>query len=133
MKIELHTPALLFPTISLLFIAYTNRFLAIASLIRKLKDKYLEEPSDLTMAQILDLRKRLMLIRNMQRLGVISITLCIICMFLIYFDYQNSAKTVFGAALVFLFLSVFNSLREIQVSINAIHMELQEILDKKEE
>jgi hypothetical protein len=133
MKIELHTPALLFPTISLLFIAYTNRFLAIASLIRKLKDKYLEEPSDLTMAQILDLRKRLMLIRNMQRLGVISITLCIICMFLIYFDYQNSAKTVFGAALVFLFLSVFNSLREIQVSINAINMELQEILDKKEE
>jgi hypothetical protein len=74
-----------------------------------------------------------MLIRNMQRLGVISITLCIICMFLIYFDYQNSAKTVFGAALVFLFLSVFNSLREIQVSINAINMELQEILDKKEE
>lgn len=133
MTIELHTPALLFPTISLLFIAYTNRFLAIATLIRKLKEKYLEEPNDLLMEQILDLRKRLVLIRNMQRLGVISITLCIICMFLIYFDCQAAAKFVFGAALVFLFLSVFNSLREIQVSINAINLELQEILEKKKE
>ncbi len=131
MKLELHTPALLFPTISLLFIAYTNRFLAIATLIRKLKERYEEKPDDRLLEQILDLRKRLVLIRNMQRLGVISITLCIICMFLIYLDYQNSAKTVFALALVFLFLSVFNSLREIQVSINAINLELRDILEHK--
>src|SRR5690606_1133492 len=42
--LDLTTPALLFPAISLLLLAYTNRFLALASLIRKLHEDYKGNP-----------------------------------------------------------------------------------------
>ena len=40
MEITFNTPALLFPAISLLLLAYTNRFLALANLVRRLHDEY---------------------------------------------------------------------------------------------
>ena len=42
MEITFNTPALLFPAISLLLLAYTNRYLALANLIRKLHDEYMK-------------------------------------------------------------------------------------------
>lgn len=44
MEISLTTPALLFPAISLLLLAYTNRFLTLAGLIRNLYKLYKEQP-----------------------------------------------------------------------------------------
>ena len=38
MHVSLTTPALLFPAISLLLLAYTNRFFALAALIRNLSN-----------------------------------------------------------------------------------------------
>lgn len=73
MELTLTTPALLFSAISLLLLAYTNRFLAIAALVRGLRDKYLENPSGLLIGQIKNLRSRLSLIRNMQILGLSSL------------------------------------------------------------
>ena len=43
MEITFNTPALLFPAISLLLLAYTNRFLALANLVRRLHDEYNRE------------------------------------------------------------------------------------------
>ena len=40
MEITLTTPSLLFPAISLLMLAYTNRFLTLATIIRGLHDRY---------------------------------------------------------------------------------------------
>ena len=40
MEIDISTPALLFSAISLLILAYTNRFLTIAQIIRNLKKNY---------------------------------------------------------------------------------------------
>ena len=44
MELSINTPALLFPAITLLMLAYTNRFLALASLVRSLHDEYNQAP-----------------------------------------------------------------------------------------
>lgn len=85
-EFTLTTPALLFSAISLILLAYTNRFLSYAQLVRILKDKYEENPSAVAAAQIANLRKRLYLTRTMQELGIASLFMCVVSMFLIYID-----------------------------------------------
>jgi hypothetical protein len=132
-EITLITPTFLFSAISLLMLAYTNRFLSYAQLVRTLKDKYLENPDALTAAQIANLRKRLTLTRNMQWLGVGSLFLCVVTMFVIYIGYQAVAVWIFGLALIFLILSLGISVREIQISIRALDIYLNDIekMEKK--
>ena len=84
MEIDLTTPALLFSAISLIMLAYTNRFLSYAQLVRTLKDQYRENHSAVTAAQIANLRKRLYLTRAMQVTGIGSLLLCVVSMFLMY-------------------------------------------------
>lgn len=72
-ELTLTTPALLFSAVSLILLAYTNRFLSYAQLVRQLRDRYMENPSDITEAQIENLRKRLNLTRRMQGLGIASL------------------------------------------------------------
>ena len=83
-ELTLTTPALLFSAVSLILLAYTNRFLSYAQLVRTLKEQHLEHPSNVTRAQIDNLRRRLHLTRTMQALGVSSLFLCVVTMFLIY-------------------------------------------------
>lgn len=73
MELTLTTPALLFPTISLLMVAYSNRFLTIAGRIRSLHETYKNTPSSTIKEQIKSLKIRLQLIKNMQALGVASL------------------------------------------------------------
>ena len=96
-ELTLTVPALLFPAISLILLAYTNRFLSYAQLIRTLKAQYLQHRSDLTAAQIDNLRRRLYLTRAMQILGIASLFLCVVTMFLLYIGLQLVAAYVFGA------------------------------------
>lgn len=126
-EITLTTPALLFPAISLLLLAYSNRFLAIASLIRKLHSDYQEKQDSLIMGQIKNLRKRVILIRNMQALGISSLFLCVLCMFLIFAGEYLVGKVVFGISLLFLLASLGLSVREIQISINALNIQLSDL------
>lgn len=84
MEINITTPALLFPAISLLLLAYTNRFLTIATLIRSLHKNYKENPQTALLCQIENLRKRVSLIKHMQRVGMASLFFCILCMFLLF-------------------------------------------------
>ena len=84
MEISLTTPALLFPAISLLMLAYTNRFLTIATIIRNLHDRYRNEANDNLLGQIANLRYRIYLIRNMQIFGVLSLLFCVISMFALF-------------------------------------------------
>lgn len=131
MKLTLTTPALLFSAISLLLLAYTNRFLAIAALVRGLRDKYLENPTGMLIGQIKNLRLRLSLIRNMQIMGLSSLLLCVLSMFLIYVDFYDAAVYTFGVALLLLILSLALSIREIQISVKALNLHLSDI-DEKE-
>lgn len=127
MTISLTTPALLFPAISLLLLAYTNRFLALASLIRNLHAKYMSE-KDLTLkAQISNLKKRVLLIRNMQLLGILSLFFCVVSMFTIYQEYQIVGSIIFGFSLVLLMISLLLSIIEIQISVKALNIQLGDI------
>ncbi len=127
MEISLTTPALLFPAISLLLLAYTNRFLAIASIIRQLHRMYLENPEKVLEGQLENLRRRLFLIRSMQFFGVASLALCVLAMFFIYLETYYLGNILFGVSLVALMLSLIISLREIQLSTKALELELSDM------
>jgi len=126
-ELTLITPTFLFSAISLLMLAYTNRFLSYSQLVRTLKDKYMENPTALTAAQIKNLRKRLSLTQAMQWLGISSLFLCVITMFLIYVGMPHLAAYIFGLALVFLICSLGISMREIQISIRALDLYLSDM------
>jgi hypothetical protein len=123
-QLTLTTPALLFSAISLLLLAYTNRFLAYATIVRNLHAKFKENPDHILIGQIQNLRKRLLLTRTMQLLGIGSLLLCVLCMFLIYIDLQLAAEVIFGIALILLIISLAVSVREIQISVRALDLHL---------
>ncbi len=126
LSINITTPALLFPAITLLLLAYTNRFLAIATLIRSLHKRRLENPdASLIVGQLKNLRKRLRLIKNMQILGVSSFLFCVLCMFLVFQQVFPLADYIFGASLLLLLGSLLLSLRELQISTKALELELK--------
>ncbi|PIV92689.1 MAG: DUF2721 domain-containing protein, partial [Flavobacteriaceae bacterium CG17_big_fil_post_rev_8_21_14_2_50_33_15] len=98
-QLTLTTPALLFSAISLIMLAYTNRFLAYAAVIRSLHDKYLQKKDKSYIDQIKNIKKRLYLTRSMQIFGISSLLLCVLTMFLIYVQQHTIAIWVFGVAL----------------------------------
>ncbi len=130
-QISINTPALLFPAITLLMLAYTNRFLALASLIRNLHTKYKQvgEERAIIKEQIQNLKKRLLLVKQMQGSGIISFFLCVLCMLFIFLGYQVMAYSTFGLSLLFLLLSLGLSLNEILISTKALEIELKNMLE----
>ena len=124
MEINLTTPSLLFPTVSLLMLAYTNRFLGLASIVRQLHATYVETHEQTYLSQIENLRRRIRLIRNMQFFGVLSLLLCTVCMFLLFINWQAAATVIFGFSLLAMILSLAISLREIQLSVHALDIHL---------
>lgn len=132
MTLTINTPALLFPAISLIMLAYTNRFLGLASLVRNLHAKYSDEKNGIIHNQIKNLRYRLRLIKNMQTFGICSFITCIICMFFIYLKISLIAEILFAISLVFFIASLFMSLIEIRLSTKALEMELSDMEDLKD-
>ena len=126
-ELTLTTPALLFSAVSLILLAYTNRFLSYAQLVRTLKEQYLQHPSKVAQAQIDNLRPRLHLTRTMQALGVSSLFLCVVTMFLIYVGFFTLSAWVFGIALLLLIASLGVSIREIQISVRALEIHLKDM------
>ena len=126
-ELTLITPTFLFSAISLILLAFTNRFLSYAQLVRILKDRYMDDHSALTRAQILNLRKRLNLTKNMQLFGVASLLMCVITMFLIYVGLQTISVYVFGLAILSLIISLTLSVWEIQISANSLEIYLSDM------
>ena len=129
-QLTLTTPALLFSAISLIMLAYTNRFLAYAAVIRNLSDKYLEKQEYALKRQINNLKLRLNLPRWMQIFGISSLLLCVLTMFLIYIEYDIIAVWVFGLALLLLILSLAILIKEIHISVQALGHHLNDIEEK---
>jgi hypothetical protein len=127
MELTLTTPALLFPAISLLLLAYTNRFLTLAALIRELYARYRSQPDPKIKGQLANLRYRIVIIRNMQVFGVSSFFGCVLCMFVLFAGQAEAGKYIFGGSLVLLLISLGLSLREIQVSIDALTLQIQDL------
>ena len=128
MTLEISTPALLFPAITLLLLAFTNRFLALATLIRGLHQTYQSSPeSEIVAEQIRNLKKRLNLVRRMQAFGVLSFLLTVACMFALFRNSTVVANYLFGASLISLLVSLGYSLWEIQISTKALNLELSDM------
>ncbi|MBK6933389.1 MAG: DUF2721 domain-containing protein [Saprospirales bacterium] len=130
MELNITTPALLFPAVSLLMLAYTNKFLAIANLIRKLYSDYEKHKQVNLIMQISNLRRRLMLIRWMQVGAVASILFCVVTMFLIYEGYQGWAKVLFALSLLLMIGSLVVSIVEIFLSAGALKLLLRDLEEK---
>jgi hypothetical protein len=127
MELSINTPALLFPAISLLLLAYTNRFLAIANLVRRLYEDYRKPGDRGSLArQLRSLRRRLHYIRQMQTFGAFSFLLCVACMYCIYNGWDRAANAIFASSLLSLLVSLFISLVEIWQSTRALDSLLSE-------
>lgn len=129
MEITLTTPAVFFPAVSLLLLAYTNRFVAISSVIRKLHSDFKSSKDPAYLGQIENLRWRIRLVRNMQFCGVSSLLMCTVCMFLLFLDLVIPAEYFFTAAMLFMIISLIISLVEIQTSVRALDLHLKSLED----
>lgn len=126
-QLTLTTPALLFSAISLIMLAYTNRFIAYAAIIRNLHDKYLLKKDERLIKQIKNLKQRLYLTQAMQITGISSLLLCVLTMFLIFIEQHVVAVWVFGVALILLIVSLALLIKEIQISVKALEHHISDI------
>ena len=129
--LSLTTPALLFPTVSLLMLAYTNRFLTLATIIRNLYDRFHESADKNLLAQIENLRRRVYLIRNMQIVGVLSLLMCVVSMAAIFAGLMQAGAWSFGAALLFMMISLGMSLHELTISVGALDLLLTDLEERE--
>nr|WP_283102808.1 DUF2721 domain-containing protein [Shewanella abyssi] len=121
--VSLTTPALLFPAISLLLLAYTNRFFALAALIRSLSSA----GQPIHDSQLKNLRQRISIIKRMQESGVLSFALCVLCMIFIYIGFNKIGSVIFGCSLLLLLYSLLLSVIEIRISVDALNIHLKEL------
>lgn len=128
MNLQVETPALLFSATSLILLAYTNRFLTVATIIRGLKDTYEKEESNIILKEIKSLNLRLTLIRNMQLFGVCSLFLSVFSMLLLFINQQIIGIYFFGFSLLGLLISLGLSFWEISISVEALRVHLSEII-----
>jgi hypothetical protein len=128
MTLSIETPALLFSATSLILLAYTNRFLTLAALVRKLHEEYNRgEKEKNILGQIKNIRGRINLIRYMQFFGVLSFFGCVLCMYFIFRNWMDMAHWIFASSLICLLVSLILSLVEINKSTKAIELELSDI------
>lgn len=130
LDITINSPALLFPAISLIMLAYTNRFLALASVVRNLHDRYKnrnDQEKSTIHAQLKNLKLRLRIIKNMQILGVLSFLLAIVCMYLIYVNSMEVARYVFAMSMITFAASLVLSLMELLQSTKSLEIELSDM------
>lgn len=132
MILSIETPALLFSATSLILLAYTNRFLTIATIVRSLKKSYEEDERKTTLLEIKNLNLRLTLIRNMQLFGVLSLFLSVFSMLLLFLEQQTSGIYLFGLSLLGLLISLGISFWEISISVEALRLHLSDIKNAKD-
>lgn len=130
MTLHIETPALLFSATSLILLAYTNRFLTIATIIRGLKINYQTKESENILLEIKNLNLRLTLIKNMQLFGVLSLFLSVFAMLLLFLEQQVPGIYLFCASMLSLLISLGISFWEISISVDALKLHLSD-LNKK--
>ena len=126
-ELPLSTPSLLFPAISLLMLAYTNRFLGLAAVVRGLHANWQTSQEPMLLAQIQSLRKRIQIIKHMQTAGVLSLMFCVASTTLLFFGRQTDGQLTFGVSLLLMLTSLTLSLVEIQMSGTALDMQLRDV------
>ncbi len=133
MVITITTPALLFPAISVLFLAYNNRYLAIAKRIRELHDLFNRTQSHFARKQVESLRSRIRLIIVMQLFAVTGIISSVLTMGLVFLGLQLFAVYAFLFSMLFIVLSLMVSMWELLISTRALNIELQNMEVRRHE
>jgi len=131
LELTMSTPALLFPTVSLLLLAYTNRFVTLANLVRSLHDKYKSDQNAILRGQIDNLRYRVELIKHMQAAGISSLFFCVLCMFALFEGWILVGQWFFGVSLLLMLASLGLSLAEIWISVRALNLHLSDLQDQE--
>jgi hypothetical protein len=108
-------------------LAYTNRFLTIATIIRNLHDRYKSDQNENLLGQIANLRYRVYLIRNMQIFGVLSLLMCVVSMFALFAGWILAGQWSFAIALLLMIISMLISLRELTISVGALDLLLTDL------
>ena len=132
MTLSIETPALLFSATSLILLAYTNRFLTIAQIIRNLKKNYDDNHNKSILLEIKNLNLRLTLIRYMQLFGVMCLFLSVFFFLLLYVNHGDFGIYLFGASLLCLLISLGISFWEISISVNALRVHLKDLSEDME-
>ncbi len=114
-------------------LAYTNRFVTLATLIRNLHSEHGSNPPEHIRCQITNLRHRVILIRNMQAFGILGMLGCTVCMFVLFAGLQVAGKFIFGGSIVLLAISLSLSFWEIQISVHALNFALSEMQPETED
>ena len=132
MHLSIETPALLFSATSLILLAYTNRFLTIAQIVRSLKKNYDQDKNKSILVEIKNLNQRITLIRYMQLFGVLCLFLSVFAMLLLFLNYETSGIYVFGLSLLVLLISLGISFWEISISVNALRVHLNDLMKEND-
>jgi hypothetical protein len=130
MNLSIETPALLFSATSLILLAYTNRFLTIAQIVRSLKKNYDQDHNKSILIEIKNLNQRITLIRLMQLFGVMCLFLSVFSMFLLFLNYETFGIYVFSCSLLSLLISLGISFWEISISVNALRFHLKDLMEE---
>lgn len=130
MNLSIETPALLFSATSLILLAYTNRFLTIAQIVRSLKKNYDQDHNKSILIEIKNLNQRITLIRYMQLFGVLCLFLSVFAMFLLFLNYETTGIYVFGVSLLSLLISLGISFWEVSISVNALRVHLKDLMEE---
>ena len=131
MTLHIETPALLFSATSLILLAYTNRFLTVATIVRGLKKTYKEKENNMILLEIKNLNLRLTLIRYMQMAGVLSLFLSVFAMMMLFVEQQLFGVYFFGLSLLSLLISLGLSFWEINISVDALRLHLSDLVEKE--
>ena len=132
MNLSIETPALLFSATSLILLAYTNRFLTIAQIVRSLKKNYDQDKNKSILVEIKNLNQRITLIRYMQLFGVLCLFLSVFAMLLLFLNYETSGIYVFGLSLLVLLISLGISFCDISISVNALRVHLKDLMKEND-
>lgn len=124
LSLTLTAVGLLFPTISVVLLAQTNRFMSLASVARDLVARYRIDPDPTVRDQVLSLQQRIWLVRWTQGAGVLALLINSSSAFSLFLGGLATARCLFVMAMCCMVVGLLISLREIQLSVRAIDIEL---------
>lgn len=129
-------PAALFPAIPLMMISFGNRYMSMASLIRKIHDEVIakkltrkDKATNRYLKQIALLRKRLILNRATSTLAAISFIANLVAMYFVYTNDIVLFASTFVASLIAFGVSLILYIIELQLSTTALDTHLQDLED----
>ncbi len=128
--LTLTAPSVVFGAISLIFLAYTNRYLTLATVIRKLHATWRQTRDETLKSQITVLRERVTLITCIQISGLVSLFLAILSIIAILSGSQPWAAILFFFSLALMIVFIIIALIEVCKSAQALDIELDKWQDE---